>query len=55
MTTDIISVSPQDTASEAFKVMTRNNIGRVLVMEKGELAGILSRSDLMRAMMLLNE
>jgi Zn-dependent protease/CBS domain-containing protein len=55
MTKDIISVSPQDTASEAFKVMTRNNIGRVLVMDNGELAGILSRTDLMRAMMLLNE
>jgi len=55
MTSDVISVSPQDPASEAFKVMTRNNIGRVLVMDKGELVGILSRSDLMRAMMLLNE
>ncbi|MDK2833876.1 MAG: hypothetical protein PWP63_963 [Methanolobus sp.] len=55
MSRDIISVNPQDPASEAFKVMTRNNIGRVLVLDNGELVGILSRSDLMRAMMLLNE
>lgn len=55
MTRDVISVSPQDAASEAFKVMTRNNIGRVLVMDNGKLVGILSRSDLMRTMMLINE
>ncbi|MBN2111223.1 MAG: CBS domain-containing protein [Methanosarcinaceae archaeon] len=55
MTRDIISVSPEDTASDAFKVMTTNNIGRLLVVSGDELAGILSRSDLMRTMMLLNE
>ncbi|WP_406655977.1 CBS domain-containing protein [Methanolobus sp. ZRKC2] len=55
MTRDIISVSPDDTASDAFKVMTINNIGRLLVVRDDELVGILSRSDLMRTMMLLNE
>ncbi|TGC09008.1 CBS domain-containing protein [Methanolobus halotolerans] len=55
MTRDIISVAPGDTASDAFKVMTLNNIGRLLVVSDGELVGILSRSDLMRTMMLLNE
>ncbi len=55
MTRDIISVSPEDTASEAFKVMTLNNVGRLLVVSDGELVGILSRSDLMRTMTLLNE
>ncbi|WP_406660343.1 CBS domain-containing protein [Methanolobus sp. ZRKC3] len=55
MTRDIISVSSKDVASEAFKVMTLNNIGRVLVIDDGELVGILSRTDLMRTLMLLNE
>lgn len=54
MTRNIVSVSPHDTASDAFKAMNRSNIGRVLVLDNGELVGILSRSDLMRAMMLLN-
>jgi Zn-dependent protease/predicted transcriptional regulator len=55
MTKDIISVSSKDAASEAFKVMITNNIGRVLVIDDGELVGILSRTDLMRTLMLLNE
>jgi CBS domain-containing protein len=55
MTRDIISVSSKDAASEAFKVMMINNIGRVLVIDDGKLVGILSRTDLMRTLMLLNE
>ncbi len=55
MTRDVISVSSKDAASEAFKVMALNNIGRVLVIDDGEVVGILSRTDLMRTLMLLNE
>lgn len=55
MTKDVISVSSKDAASEAFKIMALNNIGRVLVIDDSELVGILSRTDLMRTLMLLNE
>ena len=55
MTRDVISVSSKDAASEAFKIMALKNIGRVLVIDDGELVGILSRTDLMRTLMLLNE
>ncbi len=55
MTRDVISVSSKDAASEAFKILALKNIGRVLVIDDGELVGILSRTDLMRTLMLLNE
>lgn len=56
MTTTIISLTPDAKASEAFKLMMSNNIGRVLVVDSnGSMVGILSRTDLMRAMMLSNE
>ncbi len=43
-----VTVSPQE---EAVKVMTKmavENLGRVLVVEHGELVGIISRTDMMR-------
>ncbi len=56
MTTDVVSLNMSDKASEAFKLMMSNNIGRVLVVDSnGSVVGILSRTDLMRAMMLANE
>ncbi len=55
MTQDVVTLSSDATAAEAFKVMTTNNIGRILVMDNGNVAGILSRTDLMRSLMLLTE
>lgn len=56
MTTSVVSLPVNAKASEAFKVMMSNNIGRVLVIDSaGSVVGILSRTDLMRAMMLSNE
>lgn len=56
MTTTVISLTADAKASEAFKLMMSNNIGRVLVVDStGSVVGILSRTDLMRAMMLSNE
>ncbi len=56
MTRDVITVFEDASCADAFKLMASNNIGRVLVMsEAGEVKGILSRTDLMHTMTLLNE
>jgi Zn-dependent protease/predicted transcriptional regulator len=46
----VITVSPGMEAMEAFKKMTEGNVDRILVMEGNDLLGIVSRTDLMRAM-----
>jgi CBS domain-containing protein len=50
MSPTIIFVAPDDSAIDAFKVMGKRNIGRVLVMEKERLVGIVSRTDLVRVL-----
>lgn len=45
---DIYSVGPDDTVYDALKVMADRNIGAVIVIENGELAGILSERDYAR-------
>jgi Zn-dependent proteases len=55
MTKDVISLPSNSNAAEAFKIMTVNNIGRVLVTDNDTVKGILSRTDLMRLLMLANE
>lgn len=56
MTTKVVSLAADAKAADAFKLMMSNNIGRVLVVDPdGSLVGILSRTDIMRAMMLSNE
>ncbi|WP_406670659.1 CBS domain-containing protein [Methanolobus sp. ZRKC4] len=55
MTKDVISLSSGANAAEAFKIMTVNNIGRVLIADDDDVKGILSRTDLMRLLMLESE
>jgi Zn-dependent protease len=45
--TDNLIVSPNDTVSTAMTKLFSNNIGRVLVMEKATLIGIVSRTDIL--------
>jgi signal-transduction protein with cAMP-binding, CBS, and nucleotidyltransferase domain len=45
---DIWSVSPDDTVLDALKLMADKNVGAVLVLAAGNLAGILSERDLAR-------
>ena len=45
---DIYSVSPDATVLEALKLMADQNIGAVLVLEGGKVAGILSERDCIR-------
>lgn len=40
-------VSGEDELYEAFKMLARKDIGRLLVMDNGELKGIITRSDVM--------
>jgi CBS domain-containing protein len=42
------SVSPDDTVYQALAVMSEHNIGAVLVVELGELVGVLSERDYAR-------
>ena len=53
MSKKLITVSPDQTAFDAFKLMSNNRIGRVLVVKDGKLVGIISRTDLMRVLEIL--
>lgn len=48
MVSDAVTISPEDTAYQAFQLMNEKNVGRLPVVENGELVGIVSRTDLMR-------
>lgn len=48
MTRNVISVSPQTPLDEAARILTDLRIRRLPVMEDGRLAGIISRSDIVR-------
>ena len=50
MRKDVISISPNETAISAFKIMMKNNHERLLVQKEGQYIGIISWSDLLRAM-----
>lgn len=45
---DIWSVSPDDSVLDALKLMAEKNVGAVLVLAAGNLAGILSERDFAR-------
>ena len=53
MTRDLITVVEDEDAVAALKLMTANNIGRIIVINKGKMIGIVSRTDLLRAIELL--
>lgn len=55
MTKDIISTTSDTNASEAFKLISRNNVGRLLVIDDGDLKGIVSRTDLIRTLRFMEE
>jgi Zn-dependent protease/CBS domain-containing protein len=55
MTRNVISVPPNAQASVALKLILSKNIGRIMVVDKGSLVGILSRTDLIRTLRLRSE
>jgi CBS domain-containing protein len=50
MSEDLVSVSINDRLMHARRVMLDSKVGRLLISENNELAGILSSKDIMRAM-----
>ena len=49
MTTKIISVDANDRITKAHQLFDSNNIHHLIVLDKGKLAGILSKEDLLKA------
>ena len=50
MARDLLTVDPALSLVEVARRMVERNVGAVLVLEGGELAGILTERDLMRAL-----
>ncbi|MDQ2050914.1 CBS domain-containing protein [Natronolimnohabitans sp. A-GB9] len=50
MTTDLETIEPDSDAMAAIERMQQNGIGRLLVVENGDLVGLISRTDLMTAL-----
>jgi Zn-dependent protease/predicted transcriptional regulator len=50
MTEDVVTVEPGEDAFEALRTLSTNSFGRLVVVENGEIAGILSRTDVMNAL-----
>jgi Zn-dependent protease/predicted transcriptional regulator len=50
MTRDVVTVEPDEDAYDVLQKLSRNDFGRLVVVEKGEIAGIISRTDVMTAL-----
>lgn len=50
MSTDVVTISRDTTLDEVVETMSRRRIKRLPVIENGKLVGIVSRSDLLRAL-----
>jgi len=48
MSREVVTVSPDKSAFDAFRIMSEMGIGRLPVVENGRIVGIVSRSDLMK-------
>ncbi|MER3480220.1 MAG: histidine kinase [Meiothermus sp.] len=51
MTTDLVTVSPEATVGECMALMTEHRIRHLPVMEGGQLAGVISIGDVVKAIM----
>ena len=49
MTRNVACITPEDTVLEAVRILRRERIGALPVIAEGQLAGILSRSDVLDA------
>src|ERR1051325_8226949 len=50
MRTEVVTAAPQDPISDIVRLMERHRIKRVPVVENGRLVGIVSRANLVRAL-----
>lgn len=53
MSENLVTISPEKSAFEAFKILNENKIGRLPVVEDKKLVGIVSRTDLIRVLELV--
>jgi Zn-dependent protease/CBS domain-containing protein len=53
MTKNIIVLQEDDDAVNALKLMTMNNVGRIIIKKGEKISGIVSRTDLVRAVQIL--
>lgn len=49
MTADVITLTPYDLLAEAARIMRRERIGAIPVVERGQLVGIVTRTDVLDA------
>jgi len=49
MTSEVIAIEADADAFDAFKLIASNNVGRLIVIDRGRMVGIVSRTDLMRS------
>ncbi len=49
MTRDLVTVTPQTSVNEAMELMTRHRVRHLPVMDNGELVGLVSIGDLVKA------
>jgi acetoin utilization protein AcuB len=49
MSANVMALRPQDSVEHAARLMVKERIGAVPIVEKGKLWGILTRSDILRA------
>ncbi len=50
MSTDLVTVGPSASVMDAARVMSAARVGSVLVLDAGELAGIFTERDILRAL-----
>lgn len=50
MTSELLSVAPEDTLGEAAQQMADGDVGSAVVLDHGRLIGIVTERDLLRAM-----
>src|SRR4029077_18464731 len=51
MTTEVVAVAPQESLAEVVRLMERHHIKRLPVIEKERLVGIVSRANLVQALL----
>jgi CBS-domain-containing membrane protein len=49
MTTDVVVIGPDEDHADAARLMEKNKIKRIPVVESGRLIGLIARSDMLRA------
>ena len=53
MERNVVTLSPEDSAFKAFKIVNEMGLGRIPVVENGKLVGIVSKTDLVRVMQVM--